>query len=119
MDELLLDSTYLLPVFGLRVDLTDFPTLFPSLLDSYSVMYNPAALIEAKWIILKLGRKTPAKRERLLEAYRAGLRALEPEERLMQTTLTIPGVEEVADMLLGEHGVKDYFDRLTYATASQ
>ena len=118
MDELLLDSTYLLPIFGLKVDLEDFPNLFPFLLDLHSVRYNPAALIEVKWVILSVSKKHPRKKEAFLQAYRTGLRALEGEKRLTQTVLTTQTIETVADDLMERWSVKDYFDRLTYATAS-
>ena len=48
MDELLLDTTYVLPIFGLNIELRDFEKTFLKLLKSYSVMYNPISLVEAK-----------------------------------------------------------------------
>lgn len=118
MDELLLDSTYLLPLFGLKVDLKDFVTGFPLLLDAYSVTYHPLALVEGKRVILKLSRKYPSKKKLLLEAYRKGLRTIQGEKKLKQTVLTNQTIEEVADRLLDVDGVRDYFDRMTYGTAA-
>ncbi len=116
MDELLLDTTYVLPIFGLQTDLKDFEKTFPKMLGAHSVSFNPIALVESKWIILKLARRDPSKRDVLLEAYRAGLKTLWGDRRLRQTALTDEAVEEVADALQRE-GLRDYFDRLTYATA--
>ena len=118
MDRLILDTTYLLPVFGVDVGLEDFREVFPKLLSRYSVAYNPISIVEAKWIILRLSRRTPSQRELLLKAYRRGLRALLSDERLEQTPLTNHGIEEIADQLLTRAGIKDYFDRMIYAAAA-
>ena len=40
------------------------------------------------------------------------------DERIAQTELTSPRVEELADALLLEAGLRDYFDRVIYATAT-
>lgn len=73
MDELLLDTTYLLPLFGLGVDLRRFESVFPRLLHAYSVIYNPISLVESKWIMLKLIRRRAQNKDSLLQAYRRGL----------------------------------------------
>jgi len=117
-EELVLDTTYLLPIFGIGVGLEGFDELFPELLSEYAVLYNPVSLVEAKWIVLKLAKREPQKRDKLLERFRIGLEALLSDERLSQTELTNPNVEEVADLLLTRAGVADYFDRLIYATAA-
>ncbi len=96
----------------------NFDKAFEKLLDSFSVDYNPASLIEAKWILLKLGRMNTGKREALFNAYRTGLKVLVADGRLKETTLTNDVVETVADELLTKEEVKDYFDRLIYGTAA-
>ncbi|WP_083756318.1 PIN domain-containing protein [Hyperthermus butylicus] len=85
-------------------------------MDAYEVYYTPLLLVEAKWIILRLARRSPDLRERLLAEYRAGLETLEAEDRLHETITTNSAVDEVADKLLAM-GVRDYFDRMIYATA--
>ncbi len=114
---MLLDTTYLLPTFGVAMQLEGFEERFPKLLESYSVSYNPISLVEAKWVVLKLGRKRAADRGKLLERYRLGLKVLLADERLKQTSLTSEAVERVADGLLIDNGAKDYFDRTIYGTA--
>ncbi len=118
MDELLLDTTYLLPIFGISAGLRKFEDAFGKLLSSFSVHYNPASLMEAKWIVLRLGRTNSKKRDALLAAYRTGLKVLASDGRLRATPLTTDTVEEVADELLVKEGVKDYFDRVIYGTAA-
>lgn len=117
MDKLLLDTAYLLPIFGLRLKLEGFADLFPKLLGRYHVIYNPISLVEAKLVMLRLGGKKPEKLEIYLQAYRKGLEALRNEEKIHPTPLTTPKVEEVADRLL-KAGIRSYFDRLIYATAA-
>ena len=117
-EELVLDTTYLLPIFGISVKLEGFEELFPELLARYTVLYNPVSLVEAKWIVLKLAKREPRRRSTLLKRFRMGLEALLRDERLGQTELTNPDIEEVADLLLTRAGIADYFDRLIYATAT-
>ncbi len=118
MAELLLDTTYLLPIFGVSVGLKNFDKSFGKLLRSFSLHYNPASMIEAKWTVLKLARTNPEKREALFTAYRTGLKVLAADDRLKETALTNDVVENVADQLLTKEEVKDYFDRLIYGTAA-
>jgi len=56
-EDLLLDTTYLLPILGIRMSLKGFSELFPKLLDDYTVFYNPVSLVEAKWVMLRLAKK--------------------------------------------------------------
>ena len=121
MDELLLDTTYLLPAVGVDIQLGGFGTDFPKMLERFRVFFNPVSLIEAKWIILKACRRerSAEARRRLLERYRTGISALLRDSRLEQTALTSPAVEQVADTVLVEDGLDDYFDRMIYATACE
>ena len=115
-EPLLLDTTYLLPMFGIDVRLAGFESKFPKALVEYEVRYNPISLLEAKWISLRLGRGTD--RKKFLEAYRSGLGAILADKRISQTRFTGGAIELVADRLLTDNGVSDYFDRMIYATAA-
>ncbi len=117
--ELILDTTYLLPIFSVGVGLQRYESLFPRLLEALKgrIGYNPVSLVEVKWISLGLARDHPDRRDRLLSAYRRGLAAILSDERISATELTGPEVEAVADRLLLEFGLADYFDRVIYATA--
>jgi hypothetical protein len=115
-DRVLLDTTYILPILGVGMELKGFDEGFPKMFSKYEVFYNPVSLIEAKWVVLKICRSKPHEAEKLLKAYRKGLAALLSDKRIKQTTLTSPEAEEIADRLM-EAGVKDYFDRMVYATA--
>lgn len=117
MDKLLLDTTYLLPIFKIKVKLERFEELFPYVTRRYKILYNPVSIVEAKWITLKLCKQLPHKKKQLLKAFRTGLASLR-RSRIKPTILTSPSIEETADKLLLEAGIKDYFDRIIYATAA-
>jgi len=99
------------------MQLEGFEERFPRVVENHTVCYNPISLVEAKWVVLKLGRQRVVQRGKLLERYRLGLKVLLADERLKQTELTSEAVEEVADGLLERRGAKDYFDRTIYGTA--
>ena len=63
MDKLVLDTTYLLPIFKIKVKLKYYDSIFPTLTEKYIVLYNPISIIEAKWIVLKLCRKIPQRKQ--------------------------------------------------------
>ncbi len=116
VEPLLLDTTYLLPVFGIDVGLARFEIKFPEMLDEYDIRYNPVSLLEAKWISLRIGRH--ADRDKFLARYRSGLGAIMADKRMKQTRLTDGAVELIADRLLADNRLDDYFDRMIYATAA-
>ena len=111
MDKLVLDTTYLLPIFKIKVKLKYYDSIFPTLTEKYIVLYNPISIIEAKWIVLKLCKKNPSKKTVFLKAFREGLKALTHSD-INQTVLTNSTIEETADNLLLKIGIKDYFDRI-------
>ncbi|MGI0078136.1 MAG: hypothetical protein ACRECH_00745 [Nitrososphaerales archaeon] len=119
MDELLLDSSYLFPIFGIKLEYRNFDSVFSLLHEKYLVKYNPASLIEAKWYVLRSSRKDERRAELLLESYRRGLLALQKDKRFESTQLTNERIEETSDSLLKEFAIRDYFDRLIYSTASE
>jgi len=117
MDDLLLDSSYLFPIFGVRLEYRNFETIFPKLTEHYYVKYNPVSLIEAKWYVLKQLKKNRT-HEDLLQSYRRGLASLAQDRTIETTRVTSEKVEELSDALLQQHSVQDYFDRLIYSTAA-
>jgi len=62
-------------------------------------------------------QKNSSKKIMLLKAFREGLKAL-LNSNINQTTLTNSTIETIADNLLLKAGIKDYFDRMIYATAA-
>jgi hypothetical protein len=117
MDEILLDTTYLLPIFGVKLEYRDFEANFPNALEKYSVRYNPVSLIEAKWTVLRISRRNRDKRDVLLQSFRTGLMSLERDKRFQATAFTNDTIEESSDILLTKQNLSDYFDRQIYSTA--
>lgn len=114
---LMLDTTYLLPLFGIDVPLQRYPEILPKLITEYVVWYSPLSLVVAKWIVLKLIKREAGKREIYLEKYRKGLGVISTDSRLRQTDLSTPQTEYEADGLIDRES--DYFDRMIFATAKQ
>ena len=119
MDKLLLDTTYLLPLLGIGIELENYQEVFPKLHVFYEIYYSPLSLIEAKWIVIRTVKriKNKSKRQKLLEEYRIGLDLLLKSSIYRKTVLTNGLIERIADDLW-INGVKDYFDRMIYATAA-
>ncbi|MGI0084963.1 MAG: PIN domain-containing protein [Nitrososphaerales archaeon] len=119
VDSLVLDTTYLLPIFGLESRLPHFNDSFRRLLTDYEVRYNPVSLLEAKWLVLRLAKKKRGDLETFLKYYREGIGAIEKEEKIRQTAFTDENVEELSDKVLIDAKLGDYFDRQIYSTASR
>jgi PIN domain nuclease of toxin-antitoxin system len=118
VDSLLLDTTYLLPLFGLESGLKNFNYTFRRLLVDYEVRYNPISLLEAKWLVLRVARNKTGQLQTFLNYYRDGLGAIAREDSIRQTPLTDEHVEELSDILLTKADLRDYFDRQIYSTAA-
>jgi predicted nucleic acid-binding protein len=119
MDDLLLDSSYLLPIFGIRLEYLNFETVFPQLSKSCVVKYNPVSLIEAKWAIIRRTVKLKDLRKALFQNYRQGIFSLQRDSSIGSTILTNSEIEELSDQLLTQYNIRDYFDRQIYSTAAQ
>ena len=113
MNKILLDTSYILPLFGIDVDIDGIKENFPKVLREFEVYYSPLSLIEAKFILLRLLKDGI----NLLEDYRIGLSSILNEDLLKPTPLTNSEIEKVADKLLIDKGLRDYFDRMIYATS--
>jgi len=85
VNTIVIDTTYLLPIFGISIKLKDFEKFFPKLINMYKVLYNPISIVEAKWMIMRLIRRNPGLRDKLLERFRVGLKTLYAEESFEQT----------------------------------
>ncbi|MGI0079740.1 MAG: hypothetical protein ACRECH_08950 [Nitrososphaerales archaeon] len=119
VDSLVLDTIYLLPIFGLESRLPNFNNSFHQLLMDYDVRYNPVSLLEAKWLVLRLAKKKRGELETFLKYYREGIGAIEKEDKIRQTAFTDENVEELSDKVLINAELGDYFDRQIYSTAAR
>jgi len=117
-ESLVIDTTYLLPLFGLETNITNYDEKLPILLDKYDVKYNPISLLEAKWLIIRTAKKNKEKFETFLEYYREGIATMQREDRIHQTAFTDENIESLSDIILMTTNIKDYFDRQIYSTAA-
>ncbi len=110
----LLDTTYLLPLFGIEIEVHAAKKHLSKLLSlDNNILYHPLSLVEAKWVILALERRQP---NSLRARFTEGLEILLEDGRFEQSPITSPSVEHNADRLL-EEGLSDYFDRMLVSTA--
>ena len=73
MSSILLDTTYILPLFGIGVKIADLREKILILAKRYQLMINSLSILEAKWKVLKLAKKNP----NLLDSFSEGLLFLE------------------------------------------
>ncbi len=111
---LLLDTMYLLPIFGVDVELET--SLHGLLEEGDPLYYNPLSLVEIKWVYYRLVRLGVVSITEARRNYIEGFRALLRDKRFRRTPVTTPAIERVADDL-HDMGIKDYFDRMIAATA--
>ena len=97
---ILIDTTHLLPLFGVDVGLSGYGEAFPRLLEEYRVYYTPLPLTEAKWIVLKISRMKPELSDKILLEYRKRLDTIISNDKLEETIMTNDVKEEVTDHLL-------------------
>ena len=77
MDNLVLDSSYLLPIFGVKVGYRNFDSIFPELLSKYSVKYSPISLIETKWVMIRDTKNFPQNKSIHFRDFREGLLSIQ------------------------------------------
>jgi len=100
---MLVDTSFILPLFGID-------TGYKEILKK-DIVISPLSLIEAKFITLRMLKKTGNRR--FLDRYVEGLAVIRLRYKL--TELTNPGIEMLADELIDK--LNDYFDRTLVATA--
>ncbi|MEM2663309.1 MAG: hypothetical protein QW665_08620, partial [Metallosphaera sp.] len=93
-EKILLDTSFLLPLFNVDIGIEDFNDLFPRLIRQFEASYSPLSLVEAKWVLLRLRRRGIEYR---LEDYIDGLRYILNNNELHRIDVTTPEVEEMAD----------------------
>ncbi|MEM1798426.1 MAG: hypothetical protein QXX87_04305, partial [Candidatus Jordarchaeales archaeon] len=57
--KVLLDTSYILPVFGVDVDVPDVRGQLLHLSRKATLLVNSLSILEAKWVVLKLSKKCP------------------------------------------------------------
>jgi len=107
----LVDTTYLLPIFGIPLKLDGIERRLETLFDNYNIVINSLSLLEAKWKVLKIARKLKIADD----FFREGLIALIHRENVRIINFYLPELDELAMRLYSIH--KDYFDCSIMAAA--
>ena len=115
-NKILIDTTYLLPLFGIEIEKFSLQNMQYLLEVDAEVIYNPISLIEIKWVILKLTKKNKKTLKQMRETYNETLEYLTTTDEIKQTPLITPEISQLEDKL-NDHGIKDCFDRIITATA--
>ena len=116
VDKILLDTTYLLPLFEIEVDKFSKKDLELLLESNIELFYNPISLIEIKWVLIKIAKQDKKKLEHLREIYNESVDHLLYSGEIKPTILLDGKISHLEDILY-DAGIKDYFDRVIVATA--
>jgi len=111
MKKVLLDTTYILPLLGIEIDIPNLREKIISLAKNFKLMLNSLSILEAKWKILKLAKKEPS----ILESFSEGLLFLTRGEVFEIIPFYTYEVDLIATTLYKYH--KDYIDCSILASA--
>lgn len=111
MKRILLDTTYILPLFGISVRIPNLKDKLISLAQDSKLFINSLSLLEAKWKVLKLAKRVPE----LTESYLEGLFFILNRRVIEVVNFYEYEVESIATALNRFHG--DYFDCSILASA--
>jgi hypothetical protein len=116
-NSIFLDTTYLMPLFGLSNDLPGFDEQFLALLkkESITFLYSPVSIIEIKWQVIKLGKTSPMvdTHERL---FSRGLTSMKNDPRFQVIDFIDASINDVS-VELQKLGQNDYFDTIIASSA--
>ena len=111
MKKVLLDTTYILPLLGIEIDIPNLREKIISLAKNFKLMLNSLSILEAKWKILKLAKKESS----VLESFSEGLLFLTKGEVFEIIPFYTYEVDLIATTLYKYH--KDYIDCSILASA--
>jgi PIN domain nuclease of toxin-antitoxin system len=112
-----LDTTYLMPLFGLSNDMPGFDDQFLAVLKKGSItfFYSPVSIIEIKWQVIKLEKTSPG-----VDAYERmfsrGLTSMKNDPRFQVVDLIDASINDVS-VELRKLGHNDYFDTIIASSA--
>lgn len=112
-----LDSSYILPLFGVDIDIKGFRESFRGINFSKAEFYvSTCSFIEIKWIIYHLIKNAPEKKDMLFQDYQEGLIYVTKSKQLELVTFYNIEVDVISNKVR-DIGLTDYFDTIIYATA--
>ncbi|NMC07531.1 MAG: hypothetical protein GYA24_20120 [Candidatus Lokiarchaeota archaeon] len=117
MNRCFLDTTYLMPLFGLSNDIPGFEVQFLALLKKGSItfLYSPVSVIEIKWQVIKL-EKTSNEVDTCEKLFSRGLTSLKNDRRFKAVDFIDASINDVS-VELHKLGHADYFDTIIAGSA--
>ncbi|MHA1721995.1 MAG: hypothetical protein ACTSXW_02860 [Candidatus Baldrarchaeia archaeon] len=111
MKKILLDTTYILPLLGVEIEIPNLREKIISLAKNFKPMLNSLSILEAKWKTLKFAKKEPS----ILESFSEGLLFLTRGEVFEIIPFYTYEADLIATTLYKYH--KDYIDCSILASA--
>jgi len=108
---ILLDTTYILPIFGIPIKIKNFEEKMSYIFTNYRILINSLSILEAKWKAIKLEKQHPDIRNYFYE----GLIALNNWTNTKIISFYRPEIDHLATNFYSLHN--DYFDCSILATA--
>ena len=115
--EVFLDTTYLMPFFGLETSIENLNNQFIEILkqEKYKFLFSPIAIIEIKWQLFKLV-KSGYDEELLETSFSQALSSLEIDKRFSVVNFIDSKINDIA-YELRKIGHNDYFDTIIASSA--
>lgn len=109
--KVLLDTSYILPVFGVDVDVPDVRKQLLHISRKATLLVNSLSILEAKWIVLKLSKRSPG----ILDSFKSGLEFIVMGKGFSVIPFHLPEIDFVATGVYLHH--RDYIDCSILASA--
>jgi len=111
LKKILLDTTYILPIFGIGIKIPNLKEKLLELEKNSQLLINSLSILEAKWKILKLAKKTPD----IIDSFQEGLLFIEKRKIFHIVNFHEYSIDVIATELNRFH--KDYIDCSILASA--
>ncbi|MCY3410170.1 MAG: hypothetical protein INQ03_00905 [Candidatus Heimdallarchaeota archaeon] len=115
--KVLLDTSYLMPLFRMEPDIKFDMDDFELILDNCTqLLLLSISFIELKWLVIKKGRNDPALLDRLEIAFSEALRYIENNEDILIINNSEDRINDIS-YELEKFGHTDYFDNVILASS--
>ncbi len=117
MIDYFLDTSFLIPFFGMEINIKNLETDFEKILINKDCIfgYSDVSLIEIRFLIERAIKKGAP--EELRDEYTGGMNALIQNDRFQNFSLTNTKIFDLEMGFLINYQVRDFFDRIIMATS--
>lgn len=115
---IVLDTTYILPIFNIEIDVFRKEDLKVLLNSKIEKLVPPHILIEAKWVLYSLIKRGVIRDfNRAVNDFNDGLQIIREKNVFKLAEYPDPEVDLIESKIFRTIGLRDYFDRIILATA--